>query len=83
MLAGFEQFLVGAYFLDLPLGDDDDPICCLDRRQPMSNHEAGAALQQATESLLNQAFGFGVDRGCRFVHHEQPGAFQDSPCEGN
>lgn len=43
--------------------DADDDVAALDRAQAMGDGNGGVvALQEAAESLVNERFGFGVER---------------------
>src|SRR5580765_6257268 len=58
-----EQLGVAALLDHAAALEGDDAVGALDRREPVRDHEAGAALHQRLERLLHQALGFRVE--CR------------------
>ena len=63
--------------------DHENPIGGPDRRKAMGDHEAGLAAEQFQQCVLNQPFGFRVDRRGGLVHHQQPRPFQDRAGDRN
>ena len=65
-----QQLLMVAHLRDALVGDIQDAVAVLNGGKPVGDDEAGAALQQGVEALLDQALGFGVDGGGRLVQHQ-------------
>ena len=54
----------------LPFLDHQDAVGALDRREPVGDDEARAALHQRLHALLDQRLGERVHRAGRLVHDE-------------
>ena len=53
-----------------PLVQHHDAVCLANRREPVSDDERRAVLQQLTQRALDDHLGLRVDVGRRFVQHE-------------
>ena len=51
--------------------------------KPVGNDKAGALLHQALESLLDLAFGLGVNAGGCLVEDEHRRVFEEIACKGD
>ena len=65
-----QQFLVRAVLDQLPSIDDIDPMRRTDRAQPMGNDDDRAAFADLRHVLLNDRFGFIVQRAGGFIENE-------------
>ena len=54
----------------LPVIEHENQIGVHDGRETVRDHEHGSSGEQAIDGLLNEALGFGVERGRRFVENE-------------
>ena len=63
--------------------EDDDQVGVADRREPVRDHEGGAAGEQPPERLLDLALGADVDRRGRLVEDQDPGVGEQRPREGD
>ena len=75
--AARQQLGVGPGFDDSARVDHDQAVHPRDRREPVRDCEHGAAAHQRVELFLDRRFGFGVERGGRFVEHQDRGVFED------
>src|SRR5687767_4262573 len=48
----------------------------------MGNNQAGTALQQLRQSILNVLLRLGVKRSRGLIKDDDPGVFQNRPCDG-
>ena len=55
---------------DLAVMQDDDPVCALDRRQPVRDNDRGAIAHHAFDGALNELLGFRVDLAGRLVENQ-------------
>ena len=76
--ASIEQRLMRALFDNFSVVDHDDLISIADGAQPVRDHEAGAALHQTQQRLLNARFGAGIDAARRLVEDLDAGVGQHS-----
>src|SRR3546814_971649 len=59
---------------------DGDAVGALDRRQPLRDHQRGAALHELVERRLDHALGFGIERRSRFVKDQDRRVLQQCAC---
>lgn len=76
VFAGFQQFGVGADGLDLTVHQNDDPGGVDQGREPVSDHQGGAAFGQTAESVHHIHLIFSVQRAGRFIQDEDGSVFQ-------
>lgn len=67
MPALVDQLAMRADFDDFALFKDEDAVRADDCGQSVRDDERGPAFQKLVDRELDRAFGFGVDRGGRFV----------------
>jgi hypothetical protein len=77
-----EQFRVTAGFDDAPALDNDDEVCAADGRETVRDDNGGAPAGQIREGFLDEPFGFGVERGGRFVEDEDGRIREDGARDG-
>src|SRR6266480_3033496 len=65
-----EQVVVRAALHDATLGEHDDEIGVLHRRQAVRDHEHGAMRHEVLDRLLHQPLGLGIQGAGRFVENE-------------
>lgn len=68
---------------DPPVLEDEDFVSVDDGGEAVCNDDARAPLHQSFERLLNEAFGFGIERGGGFVENENAGIFKDDAGDGD
>src|SRR6185437_9481913 len=61
---------------------DDDLVGMADGAEPVGDDYAGAVFHHLIDSVLYEAFAFGVERGGGFVEDEDGGIFQEGACDG-
>ena len=71
------ELFVRALFDDLPLIQDDHPICPSNRAQPMRDHQGRPAHHQALERLLNELLRGDIEGACRLVEHQHTWVLQE------
>lgn len=74
MAAGFQNALVA---------DIEDAVAALDGGQALSHDEAGAALQQRFDALLQKALRLGVDGRSGLVQNENARVGEKRPGKGD
>ena len=62
---------------------NDDAVGLFDSGQAVGDDDAGAVFHQALEGLLDEAFGFVVQRAGGFVQKQDGGIFQNGAGDGN
>ncbi|CSB53067.1 Uncharacterised protein [Vibrio cholerae] len=65
------QLLVSTLLNNLAFIEHDQAIHRCDGRQTVGNRNHGFALHQLIEALLNRRFHFRIERGSRFIQHQQ------------
>ena len=60
-----------------------DAVGILDGGEAVGDGYRGAGLHEAFQSLLHQAFAFGIEGGGRFVQYQDSRVFQDSTGNGD
>jgi hypothetical protein len=78
-----QQFGVRAAFDDLSAIHHQDQVRGQDGAQAMRDHDAGASRHDALQRILDQRFGFAVERAGGFVEHQDARVFQDDARQGN
>ena len=78
-----DQALVRADLDDAALVEHQDAVAGQHGRQPMRDHQRGAALHQPRQRHLHQRLALGVERGGRFVEQQQRGLAKDRPGDGD
>ena len=68
------QLVVAAGFQNALVADIEDAVAALDGGQAVSHDEAGAALQQRFDALLQKALRLGVDGRSGLVQNEKRGS---------
>jgi hypothetical protein len=68
-----KQFIMRAHFNNSPSIQDDDSICILNGREPMSDHQGRSILHQIGQGQLYDPFRLGVECRCRFVKDQKLG----------
>src|SRR5215472_12755766 len=74
-----KQLIVRAFLNDSPVLDDDDPIGTANRRKPMRDDQGGAILHQDFERLLHRTLGLRIERGSRFIEHQDRRVLEERP----
>ena len=64
------QLIVVALLDGMPVLQHDDPVGAADGGQTVRDNDAGAALKELRQRLLDQHLGIAVDRGGRLVEHQ-------------
>ena len=72
-----EQLLMGAFFDDFAVVDDEHLVSVADGAEAVGDDEAGAALHQAQQGFLDARFGAGIDAAGGFVKDQDAGVGQD------
>src|ERR1043165_1106793 len=67
---GGEQISMRAALDDAALGQHDDEVGVLHRREAMGDHEHGPVCHQAIDRFLHQPLRLGVERAGRFVENQ-------------
>ena len=67
---------------DVAVVHHDDAVGLFDGGQAVGNDDAGAAVHQTLQGLLDEAFGFVVKRAGGFVQEQYRGVFQDGAGDG-
>ena len=70
---------MGALFDNASCIQHDDFVCAHDGRQPMRDHDDGAASGQLGKSLLDQHFVLWIGEGGGLIQHHDWRVFQDCP----
>src|SRR5262249_17437894 len=74
---GGHEVIVAADIDYAAVGDGDDDVRVLDGREPVGDHEAGAAAHHGRERFLELFLGAGVDARGRLVEDEDGPVGQD------
>ncbi len=80
--APLQELLVGAAIDQPTCFDDQDLIRLPDRRQPMGDHERGAAPKQRRQCLLDESLGLGIQVRGRLVKDQDRGILEQRPRDG-
>jgi hypothetical protein len=78
-----QQGLMRAALGDAALVKDDDFVGPDNGRQPMSNDQGGPVARHSLERVLDFLFGRAVERGRRFVEHQNAGVLQHGARDGD
>src|SRR5258708_40292598 len=65
-----EELLVGAFFDDFAVVDDEDLVGVADGGEAVGDDEGGAALHEAQQGFLDVGFGAGVDAAGGLIEDE-------------
>ena len=57
---------------NLPASQDRDAVGVADGGETVRDDQRGASLREPQQRFLHEAFGFGVQRGGRFVEDDEP-----------
>ena len=72
-----------SFFNNAAVAHHDNAVGLLDGSQAVGDDDAGPAVHQAFQCLLNQPFGFIIQRAGGFVEQQDGCVFQDGACNGN
>src|SRR6185312_1945025 len=72
-----QQLAMRAVFDDAAGIEIDDAVHAGDRRQTVRDGDDSAAPHEGPETLLDQVFGLGIERGCGFVQDEDLRVFDE------
>ena len=75
--------MMGAALDDLALVEHDDLVGADDGREPVRDHQRGAAARDALERVLDFLLGVAVERRGRLVEHQDRRRFQDRARDGD
>ncbi len=78
-----QQFLVRAALDDDAVVEHQDHVGADDGRQPVRDHQRGAALGHAIELVLDVPLGVAVERRGRFVKQQDRRTFEDGAGDGD
>gem|GEM_PF-3429474 len=78
-----QQFFMGTGFDDAAFPHDINPVCVLNGRQSVGDHQGGSVLHELFEGLLYLAFGFGIEGRGGFVEDEDGGVSEQGPGNGD
>ena len=63
--------------------DHEDRVGLADRREPVGDHERGAALERGRERLLHGGLGLAVEVRGGLVEHDDVGRLEQQPRDGH
>ena len=58
---------MGSLLPDFAFVQNNDAIAILDRGEPVGDDQTGSVLHELIQSILDEEFGFGVDRRSGFI----------------
>ena len=75
---GLNQVVVSTNRIDLTIIHDHDPVCILDRRDPLTNDDLGRVFKTGSQSLTDQAIGLSIDSRGRIIQDQNLWIHQES-----
>ena len=74
-----QQFVVGTFFDDTPLDQNEYTIGMRNGREAMGNDECGPSFHEVFEGFLHDNFSLGIQSGGRLVQDQNRCIFQQRP----